>query len=39
MKSSIMTALLVVLTLTLSGCIVAPEPGGWCYAHPYRCAR
>jgi hypothetical protein len=39
MKSSIMTGLLVGLALMLSGCIVAPGPGGWCYYHPYRCSR
>ena len=39
MKSSIMTALLVCLGLMLSGCVVAPAPGGWCYYHPYRCGR
>jgi len=39
MRSSIVTALLVCLGLTLSGCIVAPGPGGWCYYHPYRCYR
>jgi starvation-inducible outer membrane lipoprotein len=37
MKTSIMTALLVAMALTLSACIVAPEPGGWCFNHPYRC--
>jgi hypothetical protein len=39
MKSSITKALLVCLALALSGCIVAPGPGGggWCYYHPYRC--
>jgi two-component sensor histidine kinase len=39
MKSSIMTALLVGLALVLSGCIVAPGPGGWCYYLHYRCSR
>lgn len=38
MKSLLMRALLIGLALTLSGCVVAPGPGGgWCYWHPYRC--
>jgi len=38
MKSAIITALLVGMSLALSGCVVAPGPGGgWCYYHPYRC--
>lgn len=39
-KSSITKALLIGMALMLSGCIVAPGPGGrWCYYHPYRCHR
>jgi hypothetical protein len=39
MKTSMMRVLLIGLALTLSGCVVAPVPGGggWCYWHPYRC--
>jgi hypothetical protein len=39
MKLSIIAALLVGMALALSGCIVEPGPGGWCYYHPYRCGR
>ncbi|HEY1934110.1 MAG TPA: hypothetical protein VGG99_19040 [Acetobacteraceae bacterium] len=40
MKSSLMRALLIGLALALSGCVVAPGPGGgWCYWHPNRCGR
>jgi hypothetical protein len=37
MKTAIITALLVGMALAMSGCVVAPAPGGWCYYHPYRC--
>jgi hypothetical protein len=28
---------LVVMAASMSGCVVAPGGGGWCYWHPYRC--
>ena len=29
--------LLAGLSVALSGCVVAPVGGGWCFYHPYRC--
>ncbi|HEV2302358.1 MAG TPA: hypothetical protein VGR91_12390 [Stellaceae bacterium] len=29
--------LVFLLGAALSGCVVAPGPGGWCYWHPHRC--